>query len=93
MDNNYYCINRDIVCRVEEPEGAIIFSPATGSVKAMNHIGLMLWKALENPCRKRELVEHLLLMCEDVPVDQVNRDVSDFVYELKAKGFLGELIE
>ena len=36
MDHNYYCINRDIVCRVEEPEGAIIFSPATGSVKTMD---------------------------------------------------------
>ena len=93
MEDTKYNINHDISCRIEEPEGAILFNPDTDAVHAINPIGLAIWKALEYPRKKSELVDHLMDICEDVPVEQVAEDVNQFIDTLKNAGFIGEVIE
>ena len=93
MDDTKYTINHDVSCRIEEPEGAILFNPETDAVQAINPTGLAIWQALEYPRNKQEIVEYLLDVCEDVPEEQVVQDVEAFVEKLKAAGFVGEVIE
>ena len=93
MENTKYCMNHDVSCRIEEPEGAILFNPETDAVQAVNPTGLIIWQALEKPRSKQEIVEYLLDVCEDVPTDQVANDVEAFIEQLKSAGFIGEVVE
>jgi ribosomal protein L22 len=93
MEETRYSINRDISCREEEPDGAILFNPETDEVKAINMVGLAIWQALEYPRKKVEVVEHLLDVCEGVPVEEVRKDVDEFIDQLKQAGFIGEVME
>jgi|SRR6056297_334091 len=92
MEDTKYTINHDVSCRIEEPEGAILFNPETDAVQAINPTGLAIWEALEYPRNKKEIVEYLLDVCEDVPEEQVVQDVEEFVEKLKSAGFIGEVI-
>jgi len=92
MEDTKYTINHDVSCRIEEPEGAILFNPETDAVQAINPTGLAIWEALGYPRNKKEIVEYLLDVCEDVPEEQVVQDVEEFVEKLKSAGFIGEVI-
>ena len=93
MDNIRYSINHDVSCRIEDPDGAILFNPESDAVQVINPTGLAIWQALECPRRKREVVEYLLEICEGVPEDQVVQDVNEFIDKLKSAGFVGEVVE
>ncbi len=93
MDDNKYCINHNVSCRIEDSDGAILFNPETDTVQVVNPTGLAIWQVLENPCRKSEIVHHLMDVCEGVPEDQVVQDIDEFIEKLKAAGFVGEVIE
>ncbi|MCD4741722.1 MAG: PqqD family protein, partial [Desulfobacteraceae bacterium] len=93
MENKKYSINHDISCRVEEPEGAVLFNPETDAVKAINPIGLAIWQVLEYPLDKREIIEHLLDICEGVPKESVAQDVDEFIDKLITDGFIGEVVK
>ncbi len=93
MDNKKYSINREVTCRIEDPEGAILFHPETDAVQVINATGLAIWEALEFPRTKQAVVEHLLDVCEDVPEDQVVQDVEAFLEKLQDSGFIGEVLE
>jgi hypothetical protein len=56
-------------------------------------VGLAIWQALEYPRKKVEVVEHLLDVCEGVPVEEVRKDVDEFIDQLKQAGFIGEVME
>jgi len=88
-----YSINRDVSCRIEEPNGAILFNPETDAVQVINPTGLAIWQVLDYPRKKHEIVEHLVSICEDVPEDQVVKDVEEFLQKLKSDGFIGEVLE
>ncbi len=93
MEKTKYSINLDVSCRIEEPEGAILFNPESGAVQAVNSTGLIIWQSLERPRTQQEVVEYLLDVCEDVPADQVVADVASFIEKLKSSGFIGEVVE
>jgi uncharacterized protein (DUF2236 family) len=86
-------MNLDVSCRIEEPDGAVLFNPDTDAVQVINPTGLAIWQALEFPKTKQEIVEYLLDVCEDVPEDQVAQDVEEFIERLNAAGFIGEVVE
>ncbi len=94
MEDTKYSINHDISCRIEEgDEGAILFNPETDAVHVINPIGYAIWQAIEYPKNKKEIVEYLLDICEDVPTEQVTQDVNEFIDKLNIAGFIGEVIE
>ncbi len=86
-----YMANPDVSCRIEDEDGAIIYSPDTGAVKVIDPIGLELWETLSVPCSKEELVSHLKKMYADVPEGDVEQDVDNFLSQLLPGGFLGEV--
>lgn len=93
MDNVKYSINHDVSCRIEDPDGAILFNPENDAVQVINPTGLAIWQALECPRGKRDVVEYLLDICDGVPAEQVVQDVDEFIDKLKSAGFVGEVVE
>lgn len=93
MENVKYSINHDVSCRIEDPDGAILFNPENDAVQVINPTGLAIWQALECPCGKQEVVEYLLEICEGVPEEKVVQDVDEFIDKLKSAGFIGEVVE
>ena len=78
----------------EEEDGAILFDADTNGLQIINPIGLLIWKFIQvHPRTRADIAAHLRETCEGVPVDQVEKDVDDFVCELQAKGFIGEVVD
>jgi Coenzyme PQQ synthesis protein D (PqqD) len=88
-----YLVNPDVSCREEGPdEGAILFNPDTDSVLVINATGLLIWRAMEKPRTRQEVVEVLMDNCIDAPADQVDADVQAFLQSLQPRGFIGEVV-
>jgi hypothetical protein len=86
-----YQVNPDVSCREEGPgEGAILFNPDIDAVLAINPTSLALWRVLAKPASRQELVKYLLANYEEVPPDQVEKDVEAFLKALLPGGFIGE---
>lgn len=77
----------------EEEDGAILFDEETEGLQIINMVGLVIWKYIQgHPRTQDDIVNHLKEVCEDVPVDQVEKDVDGFIRELLNKGFIGEVV-
>lgn len=83
-----YIVNPDVSCR-EEVDGALLYNPDTDRVLVVNTTGLLIWQVLEQPHTLEEVVAILLERCDNVPQDQVHRDVGDFIARLQERGFIG----
>jgi hypothetical protein len=92
-DARRYLANPDVSCREEEPEGALLFNPDTEAIMVVNSTGLLIWQVLDQPRTLDEIVAHLLEVCEDIPMDRVTADVSEFVQALESRGFIGVVLQ
>ena len=92
-DTKRYLVNPDVSCREDDlTEGALLFNPDTSGMLVINPTGLLIWRALSLPRTPGEVVESLLEACDDVPVDDVARDVDEFLGTLEPSGFVGEVV-
>jgi hypothetical protein len=85
-----YLANPDVLCRIEDDTGAILYNPDTDAVQVINPVGLEIWQTLSIPRESGEISAHLQTVCEGVPPEQVGQDVGDFLKALIAAGFVGE---
>ena len=88
-----YTVNPDVSCREEEPDGALLFNPDTDKVLLINTTGLLIWRALDRPRTHDQVVAALGELCNNVPPNQVDRDVREFLAQLLQAGFVGTLQE
>lgn len=88
-----YLRNPDVSCRVEGPDGALLFNPDTDDTMVLNLTGLVIWEALDRPCTPDEIIARLLERCDDVPADGVAGDVAEFLNALLPGGFVGEVTQ
>ena len=87
-----YLANPEISLREEDGDGAILFNAESDALLIINPIGLIIWKYTEpHPRSKAEIIAHLKDMCDDVPDEQVETDVVEFIEDLLAKGFIGKV--
>lgn len=86
-----YLANPDVLCRIEDESGAILYNPDTDAVQVVNPVGLEIWQTLSVPRKSDEIITHLQSVCEGVPAEQVAKDVGDFLQTLLAAGFVGEM--
>jgi hypothetical protein len=92
-DIKRYLANPDVSCREDDlTEGALLFNPDTDGMLTVNPTGLLIWLALSQPRTCDEIVDGLLQACDDVPLDEVDRDVDEFVTRLLPGGFVGEVL-
>ena len=84
-----YIVNPDVSCREESLEGALLFNPDTDDVLVVNITGLVIWQTLVQPRTRPQVVEALLVRCEDVPTDEVRDDVDTYLNQLVERGYVG----
>ena len=88
-DATLYVVNPYVSCREEGPDGALLFNPDTDQVLVVNITGLLIWQALDRPRSQDGVVAALMEQCNNVPEEQIPQDVSEFMEQLIAKGFVG----
>lgn len=89
-----FLANPDVSLREENGDGAILFNTDTDSLLIINPIGLIIWKFLKaHPRTKSDIITHLKERCNDVPPEQVDADVNEFMNDLYTKGFIGEVVD
>ena len=98
MDNTLnasscYIINPDVGLREEDEDGGLLFNPDTNQVKVINTTGLFIWKLCDGSYKLDEIVVAMQDAFEDVPVDQITEDVSEFIEGMVTTGFIGTVEE
>lgn len=88
---NKYIQNPDVVLREEDEDGGLLFNPDTNQVKVVNQTGLFIWKQFGDEKTVSQVVRFISDEFSDVPVERIDEDVEEFVRELLATGFLGQL--
>ena len=79
-----------VVSYGEEEDGAVLFNPDTDDTVIINITGQILWDLLKTPHTVEELSEHLTIKYQDVSIEQVTEDVTQFVQAL-IPDFLSEV--
>jgi len=90
-ENTQYLANPDVSCRIEDDDGAILYNPDDETVQVLNPIGLEIWETLSTPHTKEGLIDHLRSKCDNLPEEEVAKDVDDFMARLNAGGYIGEI--
>ncbi|HPQ39607.1 MAG TPA: PqqD family protein [bacterium] len=81
-----YFADSHVTCRVEEPEGALLYRPDIDSLQIINMTGLMIWEAVQTPHTLDEILEELLTRGLDVSRDVLEKDVMVFIDEMIRSG-------
>ena len=84
-----YLCNPDVVLREEDEDGGLLYNPDTNQVKIVNSTGLFIWKQFTTPTQPATVVPALQANFEEVPVTEVQKDVSEFLQEMIESGFIG----
>ena len=85
--------NPDVVLHEEDPDGALLFNPDTNQIRVINPTGLFIWNHCDGTRNLPAIVSALKEAFEDVPEKEVDVQVSEFVEEMRANGFIGVPIE
>lgn len=74
-----------IVLREEFDDWALLFNPDTGNTFALNPLGVLIWKMLEEGKTLREITDAVREATEDVPPEG-EKQVEDFIMEILRLG-------
>jgi hypothetical protein len=91
--NSRYIQNPDIILREEDEDGGLLFNPDTGQVKVVNSTGLFIWKQFATSNDLETVVSAIKANYEDVPDQEVVKDISGFLELMVEKGFIGNVQE
>ena len=82
--------NPDVVLREEDPEeGALLFNPDTNQVKVINATSLFIWQQCSVARTLEEIIAEVKKEFEEVPSEQVEQDVREFMDVMLTSGFIG----
>jgi hypothetical protein len=76
----------DAASRTYDGQATIVL-PSRAEVKVLNELGSRVWDAIDG-CRTLAQILETLLEEYDVPREQAERDVLDFVGELRTQGMV-----
>ena len=85
----YYIRNPDVVLREEDEDGGLLFNPDTNQVKVINSTALFIWKRCDGKRSLQSIIEDLKVEFDQVPFDQVDQHVSEYMEDLTQSGFIG----
>jgi len=83
-------VNPEIVCREEFDGTGCLFNPDDGKVFGLNATSLFLWRQFEKGASAEEALAALKDACATPLPEEAAADVSAFVADLSARGFLSE---
>ncbi len=81
--------NPDVTLREEDPDGALLFNPDTNQIRVINSTGLFIWKRCDGKHDLHGLVTAMKDAFEGVPEKEVTEQVTVFIEDMKANGFIG----
>lgn len=84
-----YIKNPDVVLREEDQDGALLFNPDTNQIKVLNVTGLFIWKLCDGNRDLPAIVKALQESFEKVPKNEANKQVKEYLDEMKTAGFVG----
>jgi hypothetical protein len=84
-----YIRNPDVVLREEDEDGALLFNPDTNQVKVLNSTGLFIWERCDGIRSLQSIIDELKGEFSQVPLDELDKHVDDFLTDLKQSGFIG----
>jgi SynChlorMet cassette protein ScmD len=84
--------NPMVVLREEFDDWAVLFNPETADAVGINPTGVVIWKLMYGQRRLEELVAEIQDRFADVPGTVID-DVTAFVNDLAARGFVGYELE
>jgi hypothetical protein len=86
---SYYICNPDVVLREEDEDGGLLFNPDTNQVKVINSTALFIWKRCDGKSTLPSIIEDLKAEFNQVPLDQVDQHVNEYLEDLTQSGFIG----
>ena len=93
MNNNTSPVRNPVaVLREEFDDWAVIFNPDTAQAVGINPVGVTVWKLIDGKRTIPDMVHELEQQYEEV-TDTVKEEVSTFVKDLTAGGFVGYTVE
>jgi hypothetical protein len=84
-----YLCNPDVVLREEDDDGGLLFNPDTNRIRVLNHTGLFIWKLCDGSRNLENIATALREAYDEIPEEQVDHQVKEFVDEMIANGFIG----
>jgi hypothetical protein len=81
--------NPDVVLREEDEDGGLLFNPDTNQIRVLNHTGLFIWQMCDGSRNLKDIITALHESYEDVPGEEVDAQVGEFIDEMVAHGFIG----
>jgi len=93
LDEALLIRNPDVVLREEDPDGALLFNPDTNHVRVLNATGTHIWHCCDGTSTITQVAASIRQAFDDVPSDEVQGQVHEFVQEMVASGFLGIVAE
>jgi hypothetical protein len=88
-----YIRNPDVVLREEDPDGGLLFNPDTDQIRVLNVTGLFVWKLCDGSHDLPGIVAAMRESFDGVPEEQVASQVTEFIDEMMATGFIGIMEE
>ena len=81
-------LREEVLVRIEEPEGAIIFYPAKDKLMILNWMGAIYVKLLLHGATCKDLISEIQQHCEVKDEDEVEKDIQDFIAKLIKNQFI-----
>lgn len=75
----------------KEDDGAMLFNPETGEIKLLNTTGAFIFQNLDGKKSFPEMVKLLQENFEDAPKEDLEKDLNDFLADLRKVNLIGEL--
>jgi hypothetical protein len=91
MESKRYVQNPDVNVREQDEDGIMLFNPDNNQIQVLNQTGLNIWELCSQGRTQSEIVAVLRAEYDDVPEDDVEIHVQEFVDGLVESGFFGLL--
>ncbi len=77
-----------IVKKTENNDGAVLFNQETNQIKIINRVGLYIWRQCSIYTTLKDIISKLEQAFDDVPRNQVARDVYSFLTTMSTGDFI-----
>ncbi|MCU0236419.1 MAG: PqqD family protein [Acidobacteria bacterium] len=83
-----YIQNPAVNLREEDEDGALLFNPDSNRIQLLNNTGFFIWQLCSEGKTSLEISEAVKREFSDVPEEQVNEDIKQFLDEMTEIGFI-----
>ena len=83
-----YMQNPVVNLREEDEDGALLFNPDSNRIQLLNNTGFFIWKFCSEGRTLSDISEAVRQEYSDVPKEQLNEDVKQFLDEMFEIGFI-----